>query len=68
MFMSQTLLSGTVAENIGYRDLLRGVDMGRVKDAAKTANADEFISRLPNGYETEVGPRGLSLSGGQRQR
>lgn len=63
-----TLFSGTVAENIGYRDLVREVDLERVRLAAKTANADEFISSLPQGYETYIGPRGSTLSGGQRQR
>jgi len=47
---------------------VRGVDLERVRLAAKTANADEFISSLPQGYETYIGPRGSTLSGGQRQR
>ncbi|KAF8115317.1 hypothetical protein N665_0029s0152 [Sinapis alba] len=63
-----TLFTGTVAENIGYRDLTTGIDMKRVEHAAKTANADEFIRNLPEGYNTGIGPRGSSLSGGQRQR
>lgn len=63
-----TLFSGTVAENIGYRDLMTKVDMEKVELAAQAANADEFIRTLPEGYETKVGPRGSSLSGGQRQR
>ncbi|CAN6875155.1 unnamed protein product [Brassica oleracea] len=63
-----TLFTGTVAENIGYRDLTTGIDMKRVELAAKTANADEFIRNLPEGYNTGIGPRGSSLSGGQRQR
>ncbi|AED90671.1 ABC transporter B family member 29 [Arabidopsis thaliana] len=63
-----TLFSGTIADNIGYRDLTTGIDMKRVELAAKTANADEFIRNLPEGYNTGVGPRGSSLSGGQKQR
>ncbi|CAL5387407.1 unnamed protein product [Camellia sinensis] len=63
-----TLFSGTVAENIGYRDLMTKIDMERVKLAAQTANADEFIELLPKHYETNIGPRGSSLSGGQKQR
>jgi ABC-type multidrug transport system fused ATPase/permease subunit len=39
-----------------------------VKNAAKQANADEFISKFPEGYQTLVGERGIKLSGGQRQR
>ncbi|KAM7265019.1 hypothetical protein ACFE04_002702 [Oxalis oulophora] len=63
-----TIFSGTVAENIGYRDLMTKIDMERVELAAQTANADEFIKVLPKGYYTNVGPRGSSLSGGQKQR
>ncbi|KAK7392623.1 hypothetical protein VNO78_21067 [Psophocarpus tetragonolobus] len=63
-----TLFSGTVAENIGYRDLTTKIDMERVMHAAQTANADEFIKKLPEGYKTNIGPRGSTLSGGQRQR
>lgn len=63
-----TLFSGTVAENIGYRDLMTKIDMDMVEDAARTANADEFIKKLPEGYNTNIGPRGSTLSGGQKQR
>ncbi|XP_057488714.1 ABC transporter B family member 29, chloroplastic-like isoform X3 [Actinidia eriantha] len=63
-----TLFSGTVAENIGYRDLMTKIDMERVKLAARTANADEFIELLPEQYETNIGSRGSILSGGQKQR
>ncbi|KAL4339069.1 ABC transporter B family member 29, chloroplastic-like [Arachis hypogaea] len=63
-----TLFSGTIAENIGYRDLTTKIDMERVKHVAQTAHADEFIRKLPEGYETNIGPRGSTLSGGQRQR
>ncbi|KAF7149050.1 hypothetical protein RHSIM_Rhsim03G0074500 [Rhododendron simsii] len=63
-----TLFSGTFAENIGYRDLMSQIDMERVKLAARTANADEFIESLPEQYATDIGPRGSILSGGQKQR
>ncbi|KAL8094901.1 ABC transporter B family member 29, chloroplastic isoform X2 [Apium graveolens] len=63
-----TLFTGTVAENIGYRDILTKIDMERVEAAARTANADEFIDRLPQRYATNIGARGSTLSGGQRQR
>lgn len=62
------LFSGTVAENIGYRDLMKNIDMERVEKAAQTANADEFIRKLPEGYKTNIGPRGSALSRGQKQR
>ncbi len=60
------LFSATVAENIAYA---RG-DATRedVEEAARRAQAHEFIERLPDGYDTRVGERGLTLSGGQRQR
>ncbi|XP_060201180.1 ABC transporter B family member 29, chloroplastic isoform X3 [Lycium barbarum] len=63
-----TLFSGTVAENIGYRDRMTGIDMERVKLAARTASAEEFVEALPLSYETNVGPRGSIFSGGQKQR
>jgi ABC-type multidrug transport system fused ATPase/permease subunit len=60
------LFRGTVRDNIAYgRD---GATDEEIVEAAKLANADEFISRMPNGYETMVGDRGDTLSGGQRQR
>ncbi|KAI3473358.1 hypothetical protein Pfo_030648 [Paulownia fortunei] len=62
------LFSGTIAENIGYMDLISGIDMDRVELAAQTANADDFIKCLPDQYQTSVGPRGSNFSGGQRQR
>ncbi|CAH2057577.1 unnamed protein product, partial [Thlaspi arvense] len=68
LYFNQTLFSGTVAQNIGYRDLMTKVDMQRVKRAAQTANADEFIELLPEQYETNIGPCGSILSGGQKQR
>ncbi|XP_077235751.1 ABC2 homolog 12 [Tasmannia lanceolata] len=63
-----TLFSGTVAENIGYEDLMGKINMEQVEHSAKIANADEFIMALPHGYETNVGQRGSLLSGGQKQR
>ena len=60
------LFRGTVRDNIAYgRD---GATEDEIVEAAKLANADEFISRMPNGYQTLVGDRGDTLSGGQRQR
>ncbi|GJU99316.1 ABC transporter B family member 29, chloroplastic [Tanacetum coccineum] len=58
----------TIAENIGYRDLMTNIDMEKVKLAAQMANAVEFIQTLSEGYATNIGPRGSLLSGGQRQR
>ncbi len=60
------LFNDTVFDNIAYgRPDAKEED---VYDAAKTALADEFVQRLPQGYETRIGERGLKLSGGQRQR
>jgi ATP-binding cassette subfamily B protein len=60
------LFDGTVAENIAYGQ--RGMTQDQIIDAARRANAHEFIERLPEGYETLIGERGFKLSGGQRQR
>jgi len=60
------LFSGTIAENIRY-GRLEASDV-QVAEAARAANADEFICRLPKGYATELGERGAHLSGGERQR
>ncbi len=60
------LFNDTVAANIAYG--MPDVPMGRIEEAARRAQADEFIRRLPAGYATVIGERGLRLSGGQRQR
>jgi ATP-binding cassette subfamily B protein len=60
------LFDGTVRENIAY-GRMRASDE-EVLDAARRAHADEFIRRLPEGYDTLIGERGVKLSGGQRQR
>src|SRR5205807_3105324 len=60
------LFDGTVRENIGYGK--RGVSDEDIQEAARRANAEEFITRLPEGYDTLIGERGFKLSGGQRQR
>ncbi|MDQ2890639.1 MAG: ABC transporter transmembrane domain-containing protein [Gemmatimonadota bacterium] len=65
-----TLFSGTVRDNIAYAMAGRhsSVELSEIEAAARAANAHEFIVRLPMGYDTEVGERGVKLSGGQRQR
>ncbi len=60
------LFRGTVAENIAFGR--PGATREQVIEAAKLANADEFITRMAQGYDTMVGERGVTLSGGQRQR
>ncbi len=60
------LFRGTVRDNIAYGRADATED--EIVEAAKLANADEFIARMPNGYQTFVGDRGDTLSGGQRQR
>ncbi|OLP17012.1 LuxR family transcriptional regulator [Leptolyngbya sp. 'hensonii'] len=60
------LFSGTIAQNIAFgQDYF---ELQAVEKAAKIANAHQFISQFPDGYETWVGERGVNLSGGQRQR
>jgi ABC-type multidrug transport system fused ATPase/permease subunit len=60
------LFSASVAENIAYAR--PEATREEIEVAARRAQAHDFISRLPDGYETRVGERGLTLSGGQRQR
>ncbi|MFQ3591916.1 MAG: ATP-binding cassette domain-containing protein, partial [Gemmataceae bacterium] len=60
------LFGGTIAENIAYGR--PGATRAEIEAAAQRANAQEFITRLPEGYDTRVGERGVQLSGGQRQR
>src|SRR5712691_6992972 len=60
------LFSTTILENIAYAR--PGSSMREVIEAAKAANAHQFIVRLPEGYDTPVGERGMTLSGGERQR
>lgn len=61
-----TLFNTTIAENISYS--LSNVDRNKIINAAKDANAHEFIKELPEGYDTLIGENGVLLSGGQRQR
>jgi ABC-type multidrug transport system fused ATPase/permease subunit len=60
------LFSATVHENIAYAR--EGASREEVVEAARRAQAHDFVERLPDGYDTRVGERGLTLSGGQRQR
>jgi len=60
------LFTGTVRENIAYGR--PGASDEEIIEAAKDANAHDFIMQLPNGYDTNVGEKGVKLSGGQKQR
>lgn len=60
------LFTGTIRENIAYGK--PDATDAEIQQAAKLANIHEYIQTLPNGYETEVGERGVKLSGGQKQR
>ncbi|MEP6849701.1 MAG: ABC transporter ATP-binding protein, partial [Acidobacteriota bacterium] len=60
------LFDGTVLENIRFSN--PGASLAEIKEVCRIANADEFIEKFPNGYDTVVGERGVKLSGGQRQR
>ncbi|WP_169089429.1 ABC transporter ATP-binding protein [Paenibacillus sp. PL91] len=60
------MMQGTIRHNLTYG--LEQVEEERINEAVKQANLTSFIHSLPNGYETEVGERGVMLSGGQRQR
>lgn len=60
------LLNGTVAENIAYAEPAVGQE--HIEQAARAAHAHQFITELPDGYDTVIGDQGVRLSGGQRQR
>jgi len=60
------LFSGTIAENIGYGR--PGASLAEIIEAAKVANAHEFILQRPDAYDNQVGERGCNLSGGEKQR
>src|SRR5262249_6712021 len=60
------LFGGTIAENIAYGR--PGASQEEIVAAARQANAHDFITSFPDGYQTLVGERGIQLSGGQRQR
>lgn len=60
------LFNTTIAENISYG--VRDASLEQIREAARQAFADEFITQMPDGYQTAIGDRGLRLSGGQRQR
>lgn len=62
-----TLFNDTITNNIAYGDM-RNAPFADIYEAAKLAHALEFIEKLPNGFDTEVGENGVRLSGGQRQR
>ena len=66
VFQDASLFSGTIRENISYA--LPDASDAEIEEAARRANAHEFIERFPRGYDSQIGERGLKLSGGQRQR
>ena len=66
VFQDAALFSGTIRENIAYGR--PDATDAQIEDAARRANADAFIRRFPDGYDTTIGERGLKLSGGQKQR
>ncbi|MEP0785150.1 ABC transporter ATP-binding protein/permease [Trichocoleus sp. DQ-A3] len=66
VFQETTLFSGTIRENIAYAK--PDADLEQVIEVAKATQMHDFITSLPDGYETIVGERGVGLSGGQKQR
>lgn len=66
VFQDPALFSGTIKENIAYAK--PDASTAEIKAAAEAANAAEFIEKLPQKYNTQIGERGLKLSGGQKQR
>lgn len=66
VFQEPALFSGSIKSNIAYANPKASIE--QITVASKAANAHEFIEKLENGYDTEIGERGLKLSGGQKQR
>jgi ATP-binding cassette subfamily B protein len=66
VFQEPALFSGTIKDNLTYGS--PDANEAKVHAAAEAANAADFIARLPKGYDTEIGERGVKLSGGQKQR
>ena len=66
VLQESVLFTGTVAENIAYG--IASADREGIIEAARAAGADDFVSQLPDGYDTVLGQRGVGISGGQRQR
>ena len=66
MSQEPSLFNATIVENIRFGK--KNATMEEIVEAAKNANAHNFISGLPDGYDTHVGERGAQLSGGQKQR
>ena len=66
VFQDNFLFDGTVADNIAFSR--PGARREEIREAARIAHCDEFVTGFPNGYDTVVGERGVRLSGGQRQR
>lgn len=66
VFQEPALFSGTIRENIAYGR--PKASFKAIEEAAKAANAHEFIAKFEKGYDTQIGERGLKLSGGQKQR
>ena len=62
------LIDGSISENIAYGVEKSAINLNLVERAAKQALVDDFVSQLPEKYETNVGENGILLSGGQRQR
>jgi len=63
-----TLYDGTIAENVSLSIPPEDVTDAAIEEACKTAQIHDFIISLPDGYSTQIGPRGIALSGGQKQR
>jgi ATP-binding cassette subfamily B protein len=66
VLQKNTLFSGTISENLKWGN--ENATDEEVREAAKAAQAHDFVERFPNGYDTVLGQSGVNLSGGQRQR